>query len=268
MTRLVEKDIYETGTQIRQYDEIFRRQTGHSMKEIAKIAVNLVNPVKKRKTAVIPVTCGLGVIKGFSDTVCAILKYCKADAYTTRNTDVAGMQEAYESKADILFMADDHVCGAFVPEKRICADNGYATGIGYAAALEQAMEGGKGREILILGAGTVGQSAAKYLSAKGGIPVICDLQEEKAAILAEQIKNAKSVKAPALIRDYSYILDASTTGSFITEKDVSGDTIIAAPGMPRGVTYEACKIANVIHNPLELGIITMYFQCLKAWEEI
>jgi pyrrolysine biosynthesis protein PylD len=48
---------------------------------------------------------------------------------------------------------------------------------------------------------------------------------------------------------------------------VTDKTIIAAPGMPCGVCPEAREKATVIHNPLELGIMTMYFDCIKKFEE-
>lgn len=53
----------------------------------------------------------------------------------------------------------------------------------------------------------------------------------------------------------------------IEKEDVTENTVIAAPGMPLGVDENARTIATVIHNPLELGILTMYCDCLKQMEE-
>ncbi len=97
--------------------------------------------------------------------------------------------------------------------------------------------------------------------------MICDLHEHNAAAAAAAIKNAAAISAPPPLNLFPYIIDASTSADFITAEDVSDETIIAAPGMPRGITAEACGKATVLHNPLELGIMTMYFDCLKKLED-
>lgn len=271
MSRLVELDIVSIETQIQEYEDIFIRQTGCSMKEIAQKAVGLKEHAKKVKTAVIPVTSGLGLITGFSQAVGAILHFIGVETLITEKTDVAGLQQAYLSKCGFGFLADDNVCAAFGIGSAVHSDNGWATGRGFASALIEAMKK-RGvnpleKRVLIIGAGPVGQAAASYIKEQHAIPVICDLDHKKAASLAESLKQSTWILSPAPLNQFSYIIDASTTGDFITEKDVTENTIIASPGMPCGATAATKEKAVVIHNPLELGIITMYFDCLKQLEE-
>ena len=126
---------------------------------------------------------------------------------------------------------------------------------------------GDNREkVLVLGASTVGRAAAAYLLEKG-IPV--DLYDTDKRVLADAELHGDGVtkleKAPTL-KAYRYLYDATTSADFITADDVSADTVVSAPGMPRGMTKEACRIATMIHNPLELGVITMYYECVRIME--
>ena len=133
MTRLVEEDINTLIINLKAYDGTLKQQTGMALVDIAMGAVGRKRPFRSLKVAVIPVNSGLGIIDGFSDTVCGI------DAYVTQSTDVGGIQEAYRMGAEMIFMADDDVCSAFAVGSNAYSDNGYATGIGFAAALEMIM---------------------------------------------------------------------------------------------------------------------------------
>ncbi|SHJ33999.1 3-methylornithyl-N6-L-lysine dehydrogenase PylD [Parasporobacterium paucivorans] len=271
MTRLLESDIDVIERQLQTYEELFIRQTGHTMEAIARKAAGISGKVKRRKAGVVPVTSGLGVISGFSRTVGAILHHCQVETLVTEETDVAGLQQAYLSGCGMAFLADDKVCAAFGIGQKAHSDNGEATGRGYAAALVEAMKtrgiDPAGEAILIIGAGPVGQAAAGYIAEQKASPVICDLDVDKAARLAAGLEDAVFLSAPAPLREYRYLIDASTSPDLIKEEDVTEETIVAAPGMPCGATEEAGRKATVIHNPLELGIITMYFDCMKQLEE-
>ena len=264
MTRLNTTDINTISDRLHNYDMELKKTLGYTLEEIAKKSVKAFYSdsfCNKYKTAVIPVTSGLGIIEGFSETVSDILKYCSADVFVTDNTDVAGIQEAYQKKADIIFMADDETCAAFSLNGKVYSDNGYATGVAFAAALEIMMEKVE-EEVLILGAGPVGTAAAQYFSQIGAIPVLCDLYEEKARSAANSIKNAKVEKDLKNMNKYMYILDASTSGGFIKENDITEHTKISAPGIPIGAAEEIRDKVFVFHNPLEIGIMTMYFDCI------
>lgn len=269
MTRLVEEDINTLIVNLKTYDGTLKQQTGMALLDIAMHAVGRKKPFRSLKTAVIPVTSGLGIIDGFSDTVCGILRYCGIDAYVTESTDVGGIQEAYRTGAEIIFLADDDVCSAFSLGSGVYSDNGYATGIGFAAALERTMQERAEREkkVLVLGLGPVGRAAAEYLQRCG-----CHVWvHDKNPLTTQEFLNAhfgiRRLEEGVDKKTFCYIYDATPVAHVLGKMDVTEKTVIAAPGMPLGVDVDARTIATVLHNPLELGILTMYCDCLKQMEE-
>ena len=171
MSRLVPSDIQHICHTVQQYDEQFAKQTGKSMAQTACFALGKLPCVIRKKTAVIPVTSGLGTIDRFSESVCAILCHAGADAFVTQKTDVAGLQEAYLAGAEMAFLADDDVCAAFSLRNGATSDNGFATGIAFAAALNAAVSCEE-QTVLVLGAGPVGTAAAMYLCQNGAKVVL------------------------------------------------------------------------------------------------
>lgn len=270
MTRLVCKDICQIKQTIKAYDQLFLTQTGGTMAEIAKKAVGLSKEVKDVKAATVTVTSGLGVISGFAGMVAEILRHCGVEAAEMNTPDVGGIQEAFMKDMDIIFMADDDIFSAFGTGIKVQSDNGYATGIGYAAALIEAMKNRgisvKREKILVLGAGPVGDAAVSYFIKEGAVPCIFDLNLEKARALCKQHKGAVLLEQLQDYKTYPFILDASTAKEIINKEDVTKNTIISAPGMPCAASASAAEIVTVIHNPLELGVITMYYDCLKQLE--
>lgn len=266
MTRLIKDDVIKIKTQIKEYDKIFKSQTGHTMEEIARIASGVNKENINVPTAVVPVTSGLGVISGFAKSVASILKHCGIDASVTKCTDVAGLQESYLSGRKLIFLADDDVFAAFGIGNKITADNGFATGQGYAGALVETMKSRgvslKGNKVLVLGAGPVGCAAAQYLSKENLDVDMYDLDEAKIKKFIKKFPKIHMLKQLKDYSEYNYILDATTAADIITKEDVTAQTIIAVPGMPCGAHEDACDIATVIHNPLELGVLTMYYQCI------
>ena len=112
MTRLVREDIFEIEEKIGQYDQYFMSQTGKTMAQIARTAAGVTGEIVPYGVTVIPVTSGLGIISTFSESVAAILKHAGIHAVVSKRTDVAGIQEAYLSGREIIFMADDDVFSA------------------------------------------------------------------------------------------------------------------------------------------------------------
>lgn len=268
MTRLVEEDINTLIVNLKAYDGTLEQQTGMALIDIAMHAVGRKRPFRSLKTAVIPVTSGLGIIDGFSDTVCGILRYCGIDAYVTQSTDVGGIQEAYRTGADMIFMADDDVCSSFSVGGRAYSDNGYATGIGFAAALEKAMQERKEeKKVLVLGLGPVGRAAAEHLQKNGCEVWVHDTKPSAIQSFLKTHGDMHPLEEGMDKKSFYYIYDATPVAHVIGKEDVTEKTVIAAPGMPLGVDEDAVKIATVIHNPLELGILTMYCDCLKQAEE-
>ena len=265
MSRLVKDDIQSISDEIEAYDLRFKEQTGYFMDEVARKTVHLSDVPSPYRTAVISLTSGLGVISGFAEAVCAILRHCSADAFVTKASDVDGIYEGVMKGADILFLADDARFVALSVSARALAENGECTGVGFAEALACCM-GCRREKVLVLGASEVGGAAAAYLAGRG-IPV--DIFDTNPNVLrGMKIPGGKITKLDAAprLREYRYLYDATTAADLITAGDVSGDTVIAAPGMPRGITEEACRIATVIHNPLELGVIAMYYKCASIME--
>lgn len=273
MTRLVREDIFEIEKKIKEYDSrIFKVQTGHTMDEVSRIAAGVaLESTAKPTVATVTVTSGLGVISGFAGTNAAILRHCGIQADELEKTDVAGIQEAFEKRYDLILMADDDIYSMFGAGVRAQSDNGDATGKGYAAALIEAIKNRgisvEGQKILVLGAGPVGRAAAEYISSAGAVPCVYDLLEEKARSLSSEVSGAILIEGPVDYKEYAYILDATTAGGLISEEDVTEDTIISAPGVPCIATEGAAAKAAVIHNPLELGTITMYYQCVRQMQD-
>lgn len=265
MTRLVEADIRPILVNLKKYDGTVKQQTGMALMDIAMQAAGLKKPFPHMKTAVVPVTSGLGIIDGFSAAVCGILSCFGIDAFVTEKTDVGGIQEAYKNGAELIFMADDDVCSAFSLREGVYSDNGYATGIGFAAALKAAMDRRKGteRKVLVLGLGPVGCAAAEYLQESGCEVWVYDSQEGVLNSFIPKHPGIRAFNGRQPKKAFPYIYDATPVANVILREDVTKQTVIAAPGIPLGVETEAKQVAEVIHNPLELGILTMYCECVK-----
>ena len=256
MTRLAESDINTISRSLQSCDELLKKQTGKTLFELGCYAAGRTPDISRLKVAAVPVTTGIGIISGFCDTVASIVNHLGAQAYATEKTDVAGMEEAIARGADILFMADDDTFGAFNLKKGIHSDNGSATGRGFAAALELGA-GVCGEPVLVLGAGPVGWAAVRYFLEKKARVFIYDLDIYKAGQMKEAFP-AVTMLDEWQNRTWTRILDATTAGHFIPPAAVSGQTVIAAPGMPMGVPPETGqKCAKVIHNTLELGVAAM-----------
>jgi pyrrolysine biosynthesis protein PylD len=264
MSRLTEFDIKHIPFELKKNDERNRDLFGFTLKETALMALNLTFEPAPKKCAVVPVVSGLGIIGGFSETVRAILEYCGAYAFVTEKSDVSGVWQAYSKKADLIFMADDDICAAFATSGFARSENGYATGIGFAAALEM-MNGGAG-DCIVLGAGMVGKAAIKWLSEREWRVAVYDTNPNKTAEAARSAQGIFAENTPRSVRKYRNILYAANTPAFITADDVTDETNISAPGMPFGATKEAAAKARLFHNPLELGIMVMYFDCAAQLE--
>lgn len=269
MTRLRKNDIDTITENLSKYEAEFKKQTGKSLLEIAMSALNMKTPIRNVRTAVVPVTTGLGIIDGFSNTVCGILRYLGVDAFVTEKVDVGGMQEAYKKGAEMLFMADDDTCSCFSTLGNAYSDNGYATGIGFAAALVSSMKKRKaiGERVLVLGVGPVGRAAAEYLQKAGCEVWVHDINQVASRAFINTHPGIEILYSPELKCEFDYILDATPVANVIGKQDVTEQTVIAAPGMPLGVEETAASIAQIIHNPLELGIITMYCECIAKMQQ-
>jgi len=273
VTRLKATDIDLIPGSLPGYDADLKRRTGLSLRQIACKAAGVWEADLERvmgglTVAAVPVSSGLGVIRGFSRAVAAIVAHLGFRAFVTEHRDVAGLAEGVERGGDILMLADDERFVAITPGRHQVVDNSRATALGFVAGLE-AMNGGLAEaSVLILGCGPVGVAGAEALLERGASVALFDADRER-ALLAFRTLNPKASKRirveeegqPALGR-YELIFDATNTGGFIESDHLTSKTLVAAPGMPCALTPEALARHRdrILHDALEIGTATMAVQ--------
>ncbi len=270
MTRLSVNDIKSVPSSIQEYDKILFDITGASLKQIAAEATgpdaNLAS-FEQHEVAIIPVTSGLGKIDGFSEAVQAVGNHLGFRSIVTSFPDVRGIAEAYDSGADIIMLADDHVFIAINVRSKRIVDNSEATAKGYAAALKFLVDGLADKEVLLIGAGRLGRKAAECLIDLGAKVAVYDVNKNLESSIAKDLSdkyNSKVLSGFTLdeaLSKNNIIFDASSGGGFITADQVAAQTYMAAPGIPLGLDRDAlCKLkGRVIHDPLQIGVATMLY---------
>lgn len=275
MTRLKESDICTINNTLENYNLELVMKTGHTLSEIAAHAVGL-SPHKEGKVlnshvvGVIPMTSGLGVIGGFSETVAEILSFLGMKAFVTQQTDVKGVAEALDRNAEILFMADDDRFIGLHLKSGYYSDNCEATGKGYTAALDFMVEGLEEKKVLIIGAGSVGCAAAFSVLQLGGSVHIYDKNLKVCEALAAEVYQGQGIRIiveedlHTALKSHRLIIDACPAGGFIKEEHLTTESYIAAPGVPLGIEDEAIAYLQprLVHDPLQLGVATMLFDIL------
>ncbi|MFC2164416.1 3-methylornithyl-N6-L-lysine dehydrogenase PylD [Acidobacteriota bacterium] len=269
MTRLKSFQIASVAKELEAYDDELLQKTGLSLRQIAARAAGtsedaLFRAFQKELAAVIPVTTGKGIIKGFTQAVAGIINYMGCPCLITAAPNVAGLAEGIERGASLVFLADDHRFVAIKFSESRVVDNAAATAWGYAFALDALVGGLKGRNVLLIGAGKVGKNALCALSHLGAKPGVFDIDQKKAAAVSAKFSANLEENLAAALRRYQYFFDASPSPDFILPKHVKSETAIAACGIPLGLTEEARIQAeeSLIHDPLQLGTATML--CIVA----
>ena len=281
MTRLQSNDINRVAADLSHYDAQLVERTGYSLRAIACRAggieeAQITGLLADLRTAVIPITGGEGIIGGFGDAVAGILLHISSGAFVTHKTDVAGIAEAFEKKADVMMLADDERFVALHIRSGKIADNAVCTGRAFATGLELMTGGLDGQTVLVIGCGPVGASATESLIGMGAGVSVYDIQEEAARQLAEKIghtfnKKIETVKTLDTALDrHKLILDASPAGDIIHAQHITPETYVSAPGMPSGLDPEAeTAIADrLLHDPLQLGVATMLIDAVKFHIEL
>ncbi len=276
MTRLKEDDINLIVHQMEEYNAELLSKTGHTLSEIAAHAVRATSVdapevPRPRSIAVIPMTCGQGIISGFSETVAGILCFLGMNAFVPSSSDAKGFAEALEKGAEIIFMADDdRFIAAHLKSGRL-SDNSEATGKGYVAALDYLTGGLKDQSILLLGAGPVGRAAAFSVLNFGGKLNLFDTNEKASDKLVRDVIEQRGqeihieVDLDSALKVHRAIIDACPEGEFITRDHLNYDSFVSAPGVPLGIHHEALDRIrpHLIHDPLQLGVATMLYDILK-----
>ncbi len=272
MTRLIAADIEIIARDLTAHDRRLERTLGADLKTLALEAaagaakgLDVPKALSMIRTASVPVNGGLGEIAGFAETVAAITRHMGMDAFVTESSDVAGLAESFERGADLIFLSDDDRFVALCPGRRRIVDNIQATAVGFAAGLERMAGGLVDRQVLILGCGPLGCAAAGILTEMGARIGLCDVDESRSRGLSEQIQSTTDctplmvpARCPGL-GDWPLIYDATNAAGLIDVDDLAPDALVAAPGMPCGVTARARAILGVrlLHDPLQIGVATM-----------
>lgn len=261
MTRLTEKIVSEI--ELDNYDNELRKKTGHSLKQIALHGACIEDRRctfdENMKVSIIPVTSGKGIIHGFTEAVMGIINHLGYMSFITDGPDVAGLAEAVEKQADIIFLADDDCFVAINLKWRYVVYNHEATARGYAAALDYLAGGVFNKRILVIGAGKVGKSAVGALKRLGAEVSIFDTDEVKAEATAELYGIVSEPCLDDALSRHNLLLDASPVRNIIRSEHIKPDTSIAACGIPIGLTDRARKLVGdrLIHDPLQIGVATM-----------
>jgi len=270
MTRLRTEDVECIPQTLKAYDQQLLIKTGQSLKGIACHALGMADDefkhiAKSCRACVIPLTCGLGVINQFCETVSAIVSHLGFHSWVAQHPDVAGMAEAFAKESDIILLADDDRFVAINVHTRYVSDNIEMTAKGFGAGLDLMANGLEGKEALVLGCGELGRNSVKTLVAMGAPASVCDINPECASSLQNEIMD-KWKTTVHIDHDwrstpgkYQCIIDATPAADFISGSMITPDTHIALPGVPCGLTSEARnRLANrYLHDPLQIGVATM-----------
>jgi pyrrolysine biosynthesis protein PylD len=215
--------------------------------------------------AVVPVTSGQGLITGFCGAVRSILDHIGLSAFVSRRADASGILEAFQARVDLVFFADDRRFVALNLPQSSVVDNAEATGRGFAAGLDLMAGGVKGRAVLVLGCGPVGRGAALELQRRGARVSVCDRRHRRSRELAGALaagggQGGQVVESLSDCRGKFRLWLEATSSAGVIDADLLEDgSLIAAPGMPLGLTAAAAARAagRLLHDPLELGTVTM-----------
>lgn len=271
MTRLKQDDVAKIAATLEDYNTELFSKTGCSLREIAAYAVGrgVNDDDQQLKVAVIPMTCGQGIIRGFVESVVGIVSYLGFNAVITENRDAGGVAEAVLSGAEILMMADDDRFVAINLKNGKVSDNGDATGKGYVAALERMCKGLEGKNVLLIGAGPVGTGAALALARLGAKVSVYDINMLSSQRLVGELEKQDYIVTietdlDSALGRYHIFVDACPAEDIIMLKHISEDMLIAAPGIPLGVHAEGIEQLSkrMIHDTLQIGVATMIFDVL------
>lgn len=268
MTRLTPADVAGQLTRLRRLEEMLSEVAKLDLRTLALRASGR-SPVEDdlfvgARCAAIPVSRGSGIIAGFSRGVADVLSHLGCDAWVTERADMAGLREAVEEGADVLFVADDVRFVALDLRRGRCVDNVPATADGFVVALEAAAEGLRERQVLLLGLGPVGRAAAQGLVARGAVVQVV---EPDAARLASALAQTPLLQPVSLVEGLEHcdlLYDATPAPEIIDVDDLRPTTIAAVPGVPSGFSVHAQRSlgARHIHDPLAIGVAVMAARAL------
>lgn len=272
MTRLKTEDICNISSRVEHYNKRLLECTGKSLLGIACYACETderrIKPVIESFCIhVVPDTSGQGIITGFCETVCAILRFLGFSAVVSEKADLSGVAHAYESRADAFMMADDNRFAGINLKNNCVIDNSRTTGRAFAAALDLMADGVKDHSVLIMGCGPVGAAAAQTVLFWGASVLLYDIYPQAAQSLEQRLlkdswPGRKIEIQNDLHKGFSktrLIIEATPSADTIEDDLISDHMVVAAPGVPLGISTAGCSILKnrVIHDKLELGVAVM-----------
>lgn len=269
MTRLTVEDLNWGPKSLRTYDIKLKSITNMSLLELALKTIDMTVKQYKSKlalmtwVAVIPTSIGDGILPGFSEKVAEIGCYLGFPCRVTKAQDVAGLEEAVAGGSEMIVIADDNAFLALNLISRRVTNNSAATGEIYAAALAGASKGVADRYVGVLGLGPVGQAAVAWFHSQGVHIIVHDKDQKKQINFLsgkEDIKGAESVEEVLGLTDL--VLDATNASSIIKVRELKRCIILAAPGIPLGIDNPNSHMVQLIHDPLQLGVVAMMVQAL------
>lgn len=213
--------------------------------------------------AVIPITQGEGIIGSFSQSVAAIVHSMGFKADVMEHTDMDGIYDAVRTGRQILFFADDARYLAVNIAKGACSDNNYATALGFIQVMQALMKKHgldmRAEKLLQIGYGIVGKEAAVILNDMG---VAFDLYDKDRT--AVEGFSGRTLSRKEEIKNYSYILDFTNEGEWLTRELLADDILYVSPGVPYSMDAEAAAAFEecAVHDNLEIGTAIMLGQCL------
>jgi pyrrolysine biosynthesis protein PylD len=276
VTRLASDDVKSISAELADYDSELTAKTGCSLRGVACLAAGMQeeeikDSLKNACIGVIPITGGEGVIAGFCDAVAGIASHMGCKTFITQTTDVAGLTEAFNKKADIVMLADDQEFIALHTASRRMVENAVATGIGFVAGLGLMAGDLKKKNVLVIGGGPVGRSATAELVAMSARVSVYDINSIRSLDLAQATRKSSNVTIQIIkdldqaLKNHKFIIDASPATDIIKAGHITSDTYISVPGVPVGLDPEALlKIGNrLLHDPLQIGVATMVISAFK-----
>jgi pyrrolysine biosynthesis protein PylD len=230
MTRLTEDDIYWLPDGVAGLDERLARVTGLGLAGIAARALDLepdeaAELLGGAPVAALPISAGQGFISRFSESVASICRHVGCDAWVAPHPDIAGLADAAEAGARLVFAADEERFIALNITTGVCSDNGEATGRAFLAA---------------------------------------DPDRARLEQVSRELGLQPVELAGGLARCH-LVLDAAPVGDLIPAEWVTPDSIVSAPGIPPAAGLETAAVLGErhIHEPLALGVVTMALEGLR-----
>jgi len=117
---------------------------------------------------------------------------------------------------------------------------------------------------VIGGAGRVGWKAVSFLKHKGAKVSAFDIDRHGLETLASGSNVRIEPDLEKALTGHRLFFDASPASGLIRAEHIRSDTLVAAPGVPLGLTEEAYPLVqeHLIHDPLQIGVATMLAEAM------